>query len=85
MRACYKHLLSKTHNGKSYYSKVESWEVERTKKNIKNVLKDGLEKEILSKEEFDAMSADNKNPAKFTAASKYTSLKFMERYPLCAQ
>ena len=62
MRACYNHLLSKTHNGKSYYKKVEPWEIERTKKIIKDVLKDGLEKEIISKEEFDAMFADNKKP-----------------------
>ena len=65
MKACYNHLLSKTKEGKPYYTKVEPWEVERTKNQIRNVLKDGLEKEIISREEYNAMSADDKNPGKF--------------------
>jgi hypothetical protein len=85
MRACYNHLLSKTHNGKSYYTKVEPWEVERTKKIIKNVLKDGLEKQIISKEEFDAMSADNKNPGKFYSNFKVHKSHIHGEAPLCDQ
>ena len=36
MKACYNHLLSKTKEGKPYYTKVEPWEVERTKNQIRN-------------------------------------------------
>ena len=70
IKACYNHLLSKTASDKPYYSQVESWEVEKAKKHIKQALKEGLDNEIITKGEYDAMCADDKNPGRF-----YTSFK----------
>ena len=58
-------ILSKTESSRSYYSKVEPCEVERTKKKIGHVLKEGLEDKITSKKEHGAMVADDKNPGRF--------------------
>ena len=44
MRACYKHLLSKTKENKPYYKEVDNFEVERSKAKIRNILKDMLKK-----------------------------------------
>ena len=58
-------ILSKTESNRSYYSKVEPCEVERTKKKIGQVLKEGLEDKITSKEEHGAMVANDQNPGWF--------------------
>ena len=65
LKACYEHLLSKTADDKPYYNKVGELEVEISKAKIKKVLEEMLEKEIISKKEFDAMLADDKNPGRF--------------------
>ena len=65
MQACYEHLLSKTKDGRAYYSQVDAMTVEKAKHNIKVVLEEALEKGVISKTEFDAMSADEKEPGRF--------------------
>ena len=65
MKACYEHLLSKTKDNKPYYKEVDNFEVERSKKKIRNVLLYMLENKILSNLEFNAMCADDKNPGRF--------------------
>ena len=54
MKACYEHLLEKQSNKDgdlNYYVKVDEFEVERSKKIIKNVLNEALADEIISKHE----------------------------------
>ena len=74
MRACYQHLSAEKLMGngemKKYYIEVEQIELERTKTKIKNVVQEGLELEILSKEEYEAMLAEDKDPAKFYCTFK---------------
>ena len=65
VKACYEHLVSETADGQPYYIKVNELEIERAKDDIEKILKEGLEKEILSKSEFDAMSVENKGPGRF--------------------
>ncbi len=65
MKACYEHLLSKTEDDIPYYSKVDDLAVDRAKHKIKQVLEEGLEQGIISKNEFDAMIADEKMPGRF--------------------
>ena len=68
MRACYEHLSSvkimDNREPKHYYLKVNEMELERTKSKIRNVVQEGLDIKILSKEEYDAMIADDKDAAK---------------------
>ena len=74
MRACYEHLASEKimENGetKQYYVRVEEIELERTKSKIRNIVQEGLDNQILSKEEFEAMIADDKDAAKFYCTFK---------------
>ena len=74
MRACYQHLTSEKVMGdgeiKQYYLRVNDIELERTKTKIRNVVQEGLDKEILSKEEYDAMLADDKDAAKLYCTFK---------------
>ena len=65
MQACYDHLTSKTANGTPYYSNVDDLAEERVKTKIRKILKDMLEKNVISKSEFDAMNADDKTPGRF--------------------
>ena len=50
---------------KRYYVEVENIELERAKSKIKHVVQEGLENDILTKEEYEAMLADEKDAAKF--------------------
>ena len=74
MRACYEHLMSDKimDDGvsKQYYSRVDEMELERTKSKIRNLVQEGIENDILSKEESDAMIADEKDAAKFYCTFK---------------
>ena len=77
MKACYEHLLSKqpdqTNSLKGdnrYYKKEDEFALERAKKHILSVLKEGLDKEIITKEEFAAM-----DPCDKTASRFYCNLK----------
>ena len=69
MQSCYEQLNSRLNfeNGesKSYYQKVEDWELLKAKKEIHKLLNEGLTRNILSKNEYDAMNPDDKNPGKY--------------------
>ena len=47
-----------------YYEKVEDIQILQAKNKIKHVLEEALEKQTISKEEFNAMEPDEKNPSK---------------------
>ena len=69
MKSCYEQLNSRLNyeNGesKAYYQKVEDWELLKAKKEINNLLNEGLERNIISKNEYDAMNPEDKNPGKY--------------------
>ena len=65
VKACYEHLISKTPDGQPYYLQVNELDIEKTKNEIDNLLKEGLENKIITKNKFDAMSVENKGPARF--------------------
>ena len=74
MRACYQHLTSEKIMGngesKQYYLKVDDIELDRTKSKIRCVVQEGLDNDILSKEEYESMIADDKEAAKFYCTFK---------------
>ena len=49
---------------------VDNIELEKTKSKIRNIVQEGLENDILSKEEHDAMIADDREAAKFYCTFK---------------
>ena len=74
MRACYEHLTSEKimedGESKKYYVRVNAIELEMTKSKIRKIVQDGLDNEILSKGEYDAMISDDKEAAKFYCTFK---------------
>ena len=60
MKACYLHLTSNQTVNQPYYSQVNTFEIDRVKSKINNILKEALANEIISTEEYNAMNADNK-------------------------
>ena len=69
LKACQSHL-NKTYidNGGAhnpYYSKVDLNTFEEAKNNVKLVLEEGLDNENITKDEYEAMLPEEKNPAKF--------------------
>ena len=74
MRACYEHLASEKiladGDTKQYYLRVDDIELERTKSKIRRIVQEGLDNQILSQEEYDAMLADDKDAAKFYCTFK---------------
>ena len=74
MRACYEHLNAEKDMGdgklKKYYLMVDDIELEKSKSKIRNIVQEGLENDILSKEEHDAMIADDRESAKFYCTFK---------------
>ena len=65
LKACYDHLTSEVAPGQPYYSPVNDLEVERTKAKIIELLKEGLEKEIISKTEYEEMNPVETGPGRF--------------------
>ena len=73
MKACYDHLLSRQPNQQEgnetqhnmYYKKEYKFALERSKKHINTTLKEALNNNIISKEEYKAMDPEDKNPSKF--------------------
>ena len=72
MRACYEHLVSKQpdqtnslEGENNYYKKEDKFALERANKHIIMVLKEGLEKEIITKEEYTAMDPSDKTASRF--------------------
>ena len=74
MRACYEHPNAEKDMGdgevKKYYLMVDNFELEKIKSKIRNIVQEGLENDILSKEEHDAMIADDREAAKFYCTFK---------------
>ena len=48
-----------------YYKAVDEFALERAKTQINNVLKEALENKVITKEEYSAMDASDKDPSKF--------------------
>ena len=65
LRACYNHLTSEVAPGQPYYSPVDRFEIDRTKLKIRNLLKEGLEQEIITKSEYEHMDPEEKGPGRF--------------------
>ena len=69
VQACYEHLLSvQTIEGVApqyHYNKVIDIAFQEAKDKILIIIEEGLDNKIISKEEYTAMKADDKNPAKF--------------------
>ena len=55
---------------KQYYLRVNEIELESTQSKIRNIVQEGLDNEILTKEEYVAMLADDKEAAKFYCTFK---------------
>ena len=74
MKACYDHLLEVQTNGNGeeikYYEQVGDFEMDRSKRIIKQFLQEGFNSKIKTKEEFNAMDPSNMNVAKFYATFK---------------
>ena len=72
IKASYDHLLSSVpeenpseETRQMYYTPVNEFALEDAKNKINITLKEALENNIITKEEFSAMSPDDKNPSKF--------------------
>ena len=65
MKACYKHLSSTNPEQSPYYSQVDGLEVERTKTKIETILKDAIQNSIKTKDEYEGMIANDKEPGRF--------------------
>ena len=74
IKACYKHLnakiIGKNGEEENYYTKVDSNSLDLAKTKIKFIIEEGLDNEILSKPEYEAMTAEDKNPGKFYCTFK---------------
>ena len=74
VRACKSHLESKQTQPdgslRSYYRTADNLEIDVAKDNIVKVLEEGLDNNIISQDEFDAMDPRDKDPAKFYAMFK---------------
>ena len=65
MKACYKHLVSKQSENQPYYTQVHELEVESSKAKIDSLLKEALENNTISKDEYIGMAAADKEPGRF--------------------
>ena len=70
MKACYDHLLSSqptkhdedNSHPNMYYKKEDDFALERAKNHINTTLKEALDNNIITKEEYNAMDPQEKNP-----------------------
>ena len=65
IEACYKHLKSKTENGESYYIKVNKSIITETNKEIKILIEEAYDNNIITKDEYEAINPEDKGPGKF--------------------
>ena len=65
MKTCYEHLTSKQRDNNPYYTEVDDIALDQAKKEIKDVLDEAIEDNIISKKEYNAMIAEDKNPGRF--------------------
>ena len=71
IRACTSHLESKTKTGENYYMKADYKSLHDAKEKIENIVKEGYDNNILTKEEFKAMLPEEEvNPGRFYATFK---------------
>ena len=70
IRSCEDHLNSKLNETTNYYTKVNSKTIEVAKSKLKLVLEEGLNNEMITKEEYNAMKPDDKKPGKFYCTYK---------------
>lgn len=74
MKSCVEHLEEKQENEngetKPYYKKVDQITFEKAQAKLRKILEEGLNNEILSKSEFEAMWPDCKHPANFYCTFK---------------
>jgi hypothetical protein len=74
MKACYEHLTTvkilDDGINKEYYSRANEIDLEQTKSKIRSLVQEGLENDILTDEEYNAMLADDKDAAKFYCTFK---------------
>ena len=81
MKSCYEHLLSSVPNEKQdkapemYYKAVNKFALEEAKDKLLNVLEEALEKQIISKEEYNFMNPEEKIQQLFIAILKSISKK----------
>ena len=62
---CFKHFLSKQSDEEPYYSQETDISVEHSKTKIDKILQEGLDNDIISKEEYIAMTPKDKGAARF--------------------
>ena len=62
MRSCTDHLEAKTTTGENYYKQVNEKVLKEAQEKITNIVKEGFNNEILSKEEYSAMLPPDKAP-----------------------
>ncbi len=70
MRACIEHLESKTQTGKSYYKEVDEGALGEAREQIDRLIEEGLNNDIISKEEYNAMKPQEIKPGRFYALFK---------------
>ena len=90
MKACYDHLLSSQPNQQEddesqknmYYKKEDEFALERAKNHINTTLKEALDNNIISKEEFKAMDPEDKNPSKLYCLFRFTRRMSIKKHHL---
>ena len=71
IRACKNHLESKTQTGENYYCKADQNTLHDAKQKIEDIVNEGYDNNILSKDEYIAMlPAQDVNPGRFYATFK---------------
>ena len=60
MKACYEH-----HNSRLTYSKVNASALESAKTKIRLLIEEGLDNDIITKDEFESMVVDDKDAGRF--------------------
>ena len=70
LEACDEHLKSTNSDSKPFYTKVNATKVVEAKTEIKLLLQEALDNEIITKNEFEEMNPDDKNPGKFYCTAK---------------
>ena len=71
LNSCIKHLESTAETGENYYKRADNTVLTEAKQNIEIIVREGLDNEILSRDEFEAMMpAENISPGRFYANFK---------------
>jgi hypothetical protein len=73
IKHCEDHLTSTTENGQRYYKEIAISELDDAKQKIATTLKKALEKDEITRSEYNAMSPLEKGPAKYILRKKKQS------------